>query len=303
MAGVAGRAPRAQRLRGSVRLKDRGPGMIPGPLRPRLLACVAAAGLAVLTSHAVAQNQPSLSPDEEISPRQVQTVPVTRPSAKPRSAPARSVPPPDSPAPGDDAMTAPRPNPQRSAAAAAATSAPKPSAHAVACAGAFAKDSNHLKLTEAFHPENVEYGEVAGAAGTKLNATLLFPKDPKRPLEVLWQNEAARSDTSVIVITGQSIWTGPKGLRLGLTLAALEKLNGKPFRLSGFDQPDGSTVLDWEGGALATLPGGCKVGIKLVPERKAASSVLAAAAGKEFTSNDAAIRAAKPTVAEIILGY
>ena len=130
---------------------------------------------------------------------------------------------------------------------------------------------------QAFQPKNVEYGEVAGAGGTKLNATILFPKDPKRHLEVLWQNEAARSDTSLIVITGQSTWTGPKGLRLGLTLAALEKLNGKPFRLSGFDQPDGSAVLDWQGGALASLPGGCKVGIRLAADRKAAADALAAA--------------------------
>lgn len=291
--------------------------MIDRPLRPLLLACLAAAAAALVPPSAAAQNQPTLSPDEEISPRQVQTVPVAKP--KPRPAPARSVPPADKPAPGDDAATAPRPTappaaatatapaavPAAPAAVPAAPAAPKPAAaaHAVACSGAFAKDSNHLKLMQAFQPKNVEYGEVAGAGGTKLNATILFPKDPKRHLEVLWQNEASRSDTSLIVITGQSTWTGPKGLRLGLTLAALEKLNGKAFRLSGFDQPDGSAVLDWQGGTLASLPGGCKVGIRLAPDRKAAADALAAAAGKEFGSNDAAIRAVKPTVAEILLGY
>src|SRR5262249_13086745 len=98
-------------------------------------------------------------------------------------------------------------------------------------------------------------------------------------------------------------WTGPKGLRLGLTLAALEKLNGKPFKLSGFDQADGSAVVDWQGGALDALPGGCKVGVKFAADRKAAADALAAAAGQEFTSDDAKIRAVKPTVAEIILGY
>jgi hypothetical protein len=261
--------------------------MIDRPLRPFLLACLAAAAAALVPPSAAAQNQPALSPDEEIAPRQVQTVPVVKP--KPRPAPARSVSPADKPVPGDDAPTA----------------APKPAAtaHAVACGGAFAKNSNHLKLMQAFQPKNVEYGEVAGAGGTKLNATILFPKDPKRHLEVLWQNEAARSDTSLIVITGQSTWTGPKGLRLGLTLAALEKLNGKAFRLSGFDQPDGSAVLDWQGGALAALPGGCKVGIRLAADRKTAADALAAAGGKELGSNEAAMRAVKPTVAEIILGY
>jgi hypothetical protein len=292
--------------------------MIDRPLRPLLRACLAAAAAALVPASAAAQNQPNLSPDEEISPRQVQTVPVVKP--KPRPAPARSVPPADKPVPGDDAATAPRASPPPGAATATAPAAappaaaapaptapaaPKPAtaAHAVACSGAFAKDSNHLKLMQAFQPKNVEYGEVAGAGSTKLNATILFPKDPKRHLEVLWQNEAARSDTSVIVITGQSTWTGPKGLRLGLTLAALEKLNGKAFRLSGFDQPDGSAVLDWQGGAFASLPGGCKVGIRLTADRKAAADALGAAKGKDLGSSDAAMRAVKPTVAEIILGY
>ena len=280
------------------------------PLRPLLLAGLVAAALAVAAPDAVAQNQPqpSLSPDELISPRQVQTVPAVKPNAKP-PAPARSVPPVENPTPGDD-TTAPRPNPAPATATApaavpAARAAPKSAAaaHSVACSGVFAKDSNHLKLTQAFEAKNVEYGEVAGAGGTKLNASILFPKDPKRHLEVMWNDEPGRSDTSIIVITGQSTWTGPKGLRLGLALAALEKLNGKPFKLSGFDQPDGSAVIDWQGGALASLPGGCKVGIKLAPDHKAAADALAAAAGKEFVSNDAKIRAVKPTVAEIVIGY
>jgi hypothetical protein len=293
-------------------------GMTHRPLRPLLVACLAAAG-ALAAPHAVAQNQPqpNLSPDEQISPRQVQTIPTVKP--KPRPAPTRAVPPADNPAPGDDAATAPRPNPVPNAATAtapaaaptapaaapAAPAAPKPATpgHTVACSGAFAKDSNHLKLMQAFQPKNVEYGEVAGAGGSKLNATILFPKDPKQHLEVLWSNEAARSDISLIVITGQSVWTGPKGLRLGLALAALEKLNGKPFKVSGFDQPEGSAVTDWQGGALANLPGGCKVGIKLAADRKAAANVLAAAGGKELTSDDPKIRAVKPTVAEIIFGY
>ncbi len=270
--------------------------MNPRPLRPLMLACLTAAAAAAAWPAIAQQDQPILSPDEQISPRQVQTVPAVKPKPKPRAPRAHAVPMMDKPVPGDVAAPAP-------AALTGTPARPKAGAHAVACGGAFAKNSNHLKLMQAFQPQNVDYGEVAGAGGAKLNATILFPKDPKRHLEVLWQNEAARSDTSVIVITGQSTWTAPKGLRLGLTLAALEKLNGKPFRLSGFDQADGSAVLDWQGGALASLPGGCKVGVKFAPDPKASADVLAAAGGTELGSDDAAIRAVKPTVAEIILGY
>ena len=259
-------------------------------LRIRLLAGLLAttallAAPALVVAPALAQQQPTLSPDEEISPRQVQTVPAVAPKPKKQ----RSITPEDKPVPGDDVA----PSPTRSA---------KPAA-TVACSGAFAKDSSHVKLAQMVGAANIEYGQVSGASGSALNASILYGKDPKRRLEVLWQNEAARSDTSLIVITGQSQWHGPKGLRLGLALAALEKLNGKPFKLSGFDQPDGSAVLDWQGGALASLPGGCQVGIKLKPDSKATPDALKAAAGKELLSSDPTVRAVKPVIGEIIFGY
>jgi hypothetical protein len=255
-----------------------------------LVAAISCAG-----SPAWAQGQPSLSPEEQISPRQVQTIPVVKPRA-PKPAPAAP-----SPAANPEPAVAPAPGPAPAPVLAAPK--PAPAVRTIACSGAFAKDSSHLKLAQAFEAKNIEYGQVAGAQGSALNATVLYPKDPKHRLEVVWQNEAARSDTSVIVITGQSQWRAPKGLHLGLAIAALEKLNGKPFKLSGFDQADGSAVLDWQGGALASLPGGCLVGVKLAPDRKAAPDVLAAAGGKELSSNDAGVRAAKPVVSEIILGY
>jgi hypothetical protein len=249
------------------------------PIRALLLASLIAA------IPAPSDAQAPLSPEDQISPRQMQSAPA-QPGPRAKRAARSASPSRPGPAVGNPA-----------------SGAPKPAARTVACSGVFAKDSTHLKLAQAFEAKNIEFGAVAGPDGTSLNASILYGGDPKRRLEVLWQNEAARSDVSLIVITGQSQWSAPKGLRLGLALAALEKLNGKPFKLSGFDQPDGGSALDWEGGALAELPGGCKVGIRLAPDRKASPEVLAAAAGKEFLSGDAAMRAAKPVIAEIVLGY
>jgi hypothetical protein len=228
---------------------------------------------------AFAQVQRPLPQEDQLAPRQMQPAP---PRARaPSSAAAPSAMPPA-------ATTAP---------------APKPAARVVACSGVFARASSHLKLAQVFDSRNVTFGEVAGPAGSTLMASIVYPTDPKRRLEVLWQNEAARMDTSLIVITGQSQWSGPKGLRLGLPLAALEKLNGKPFKLAGFDQQNGGVALDWQGGALATLPGGCNVGITFKPDPKAPPDAVAAVAGAEFMSSDPIVRAAKPAVSEIIFGY
>jgi hypothetical protein len=173
----------------------------------------------------------------------------------------------------------------------------------IACNGPFAKDSSHIRLAQVFGAQNVEFTEVDGPDNSKLMASVLFPKDPKRRLEVLWENNATRTSTQLIVINGQSAWSAPQGLRLGLQIAALEKLNRKPFKLTGFGA-DGSTVADWQGGALASLPGGCKLGLRLVMDQRAPEEARTKLAdAKELLSSDAGVRAVRASIAEILLGY
>src|SRR5271170_4279807 len=119
-------------------------------------------------------------------------------------------------------------------------------------------------------------------------ASVVFSKDPKRRLEVWWSRPTNRSDTHLIVINGTSEWTAPGELRLGLTLAELEQLNGKPFKLSGFDKNNVATLSNWSGGTLASPAGGCKIGISLrAASTAAASAISSLPADREFSSGDA----------------
>jgi hypothetical protein len=174
----------------------------------------------------------------------------------------------------------------------------------VSCSGVFARDSSHAKLASAFQSRNVTFTQVDASSGGKAMASVLYGKDPKRRLEVWWSKPASRSDTHLIVINGQSDWVAPGELHLGLALAELEKLNGKPFKLSGFDKDHVATLSDWNGGQLAALAGGCKVGISLRADPKTAASALSdLPADRGFTSSDTALRAANPTVSEILVAY
>ena len=96
----------------------------------------------------------------------------------------------------------------------------------------------------------------------------------------------------------------PGGLHLGLTLAQLEKLNHKAFKIKGFDKDGNATVSDWDDGTLATLAGGCKSGVTLRADPKIpADTVAALPADKEYSSADPEMRAVKPSVSEILIGY
>ena len=84
----------------------------------------------------------------------------------------------------------------------------------------------------------------------------------------------------------------------------MEKLNHKPFKLKGFDKDRMATVSDWDGGAMATLPGDCNAGLGLRADPKTSAAAFSAiSADKEYGSSDPAVRAAKPTVREILIGY
>jgi hypothetical protein len=169
----------------------------------------------------------------------------------------------------------------------------------VECSGPFAKDSGMLALAVTYDARNMIFTHET-VQGAQVGATVLFPKDPRRRLEVWWQNPN-RTGTYLIDIAGKSIWSGPKGLKLGLTLEQLQKLNKKPFKLSGFDGNDIASVADWDGGELATLPGDCKAGVSLHANAKTAQTALPAK--DQYSSEDPAMRALKPTVSEILIGY
>jgi hypothetical protein len=235
------------------------------------------------------------APPPQPAPRQQQPAAQQQQPA-PQRAPQAAAPPPQTSAPAEPHRAAPKPK--------AARAAPP---HAIACSGTFGKESSHAKLAAAFGNNNVAWTQVDGPDSTKLNASVLFPRDPKRRLEVLWANEEARSDIQIIAINGQSTWTAPKGLKLGLTVAAIEKLNGKPFMLKGFKGDSGGLVTSWENGALDKLPGGCRVGVRFAPDPKAPpppegeTDVLTS--DKEYLSNAPGFKSSSPKIGEILIGY
>ena len=180
----------------------------------------------------------------------------------------------------------------------AAPPAPAPKKQAAAqnilCDGPFAKDTTHEKLAKAFGARNV-LSTTGGAS------TIVFPNDIKRRVEVTWRDMGARARPASILVEGQSAWR-VRGFRLGDAMAQVEKANGKPFKLAGFAD-GGGNARDWQGGKLDNLSGGCVLGMRFAPNAKAAADARAKLASGEFVSDSADVRAVKPVIVELIVGY
>jgi hypothetical protein len=237
----------------------------------------------------VPRSNHSVSPDDQLAPSQTnQPIPQAVPeppsashSAKPGAASAAAEP----------RATTVKP------------SQPGAGRTVVACgSGPFAQDSGMLALAMTFGDGNVSFTQEK-VQDSEVGATIVYPKDPRRRLEVWWSNPN-RTGLYLIDIAGKSVWTGPGGLRLGLTLPELEKLNHKPFKLKALDKDGVATVSDWDGGTLAALPGGCKATVSFRADAKTAKDAASAiSADHEYSSSDSAVRAAKLSVGEILIGY
>jgi hypothetical protein len=254
-------------------------------LMRRDLAWFTAVALILLPAAATAQQTRWPDPPAAATAPPPTDPAATKPARKPRQKPAAA-----------QGQTDPRLEQEPAAAGAAAPRA-RPAARPAAalnvlCDGAFGKDSTHDRLVKAYGERNV----------VAQGSTILFPTDAKRRLEVTWHDSAGRSRPATIVVEAQSTWR-VRGFRLGDALARVEKVNGKPFRLAGFDGDSPGAVRNWEDGKLDTLSGGCQLGMRFAPGPKTPPPARAKLASGEFSSDSPDVKAAKPTIVELIVAY
>lgn len=135
----------------------------------------------------------------------------------------------------------------------------KPASDAVACSGVFGPDSSEALVKQTFGAENVVTGTVPGPEGTELLATTVFPADPDRRMEFGWFDEENFDRLSYVELSPSQ--TAPGGVRLGMSAAEVEALNGEPYLVGGFGWDYGGYAVI-ESGALASAEGDCQLSIR-----------------------------------------
>jgi hypothetical protein len=171
------------------------------------------------------------------------------------------------------------------------------------CQGPFAKDTDHKRLVAAFDHANVVRETVYEAEGLEVRASIVFPKDPARRLVVRWSDEKVLRHPARIDLEGSG-WTGPEGLRIGSPIETVEKANGRPFVLYGFEWDYGGSIESWKGGALGNRPGGCSFNPIFEGDDTAPEEALSAVASdSQFASDSSAMKAARPRIRSLHLNY
>ncbi len=173
----------------------------------------------------------------------------------------------------------------------------------IACRGQFGPKATHADLVKVYGARNVTFEEVDRAEGEKAKASVLFSKDPSRRLEIEWFDEKKRARPSVITVFKEgNLWTGPLGIKNGMTIQEIEQRAGKPFKINGFAF-DVAGAIHPGGTKLEKLPGGCTFGGHFDIEGGLPQELKRFVGEVEIDSNDPDLLKLKPKLWIYTLSY
>jgi hypothetical protein len=154
--------------------------------------------------------------------------------------------------------------------------------------GAIEKGMTLTGLKSVFGGGAVNAVVLPGPEGSEIDGARMFV-GTDREVEIIFNPEGNEREIWEVKPIGKA-WKFENGLKLGLSLEEVEKINGKAFKVWGFD---------WDLGGWADLTGGRlegKVSIRLEPSAAASEEL---SGDKQIASTDKKLRAAKPKVSEL----
>jgi hypothetical protein len=182
--------------------------------------------------------------------------------------------------------------------------------------GPITAKTTRADLVRYFGEKNIEDTDIVVSDGGREPGTLVFGGQPDAALGVLWTDEdnAGSLVRGVIVCYGSPVpnkcrWHTAEAISFGTELKTLERLNGRKFKLNGFDWGYGGLVTSWEGGRLQPLASACgRVNLRLDPAPGPASDersdLIEQLEGEvEFWSSDGPMQALNPAVDHIGISF
>ena len=170
--------------------------------------------------------------------------------------------------------------------------------------GVLKLSNSERDLGAGYGAQNIRHVTVSLGEGETVSGTLLYPDDPEKRVEIVWMNATARRYPMHAILRGtRSRWTLPRGITLGTTLAELERLNGRPFTMTGFGWDYSGAVTDWEGGALSNLKGQAWLYLEPAPGKDKDPSFSQVQGDRDISSTSPAMRAIEPRITRIRVSF
>lgn len=169
-------------------------------------------------------------------------------------------------------------------------------------------DASTASLVARFGRDQVTTEIIELGEGFTQRGTVVFAGDPRRRVEIFWQDSVAERFPEKVTVRGDtSDWITPNGITLGTSLQSLERVNGRPFHLAGFAFDYSGAITDWAGGRLGPSPaaacdlhGGVDPREDTPANRRRANMLQG---DSDFMSNQPDMHALNPRVDRLSLDY
>lgn len=103
------------------------------------------------------------------------------------------------------------------------------------------------QLLEFYGKENVELRDAVDFDGNDIGKAWVVYPDTENEMEVIFYKDSTKA---VTFAREESKWRSPFGIKPGDPIEKVNKVNGRGFRVNGFEWTNGGTVDSWEGGAM-----------------------------------------------------
>jgi len=118
--------------------------------------------------------------------------------------------------------------------------------------GEIRASTSESDLIRIYGSSNVVKSDVYVGEGESVPGTTLFAGDAERTLQIIWKSTPVMSNPESIYVQGKR-WRTTNGLGLDSSLKEIEKLNGGPIEIFGFEWDYGGTIANCLDGKLNYL--------------------------------------------------
>ena len=168
--------------------------------------------------------------------------------------------------------------------------------------GAISTSTTRQDLVTRYGDANVTDQEIDVGEGETESGTVLFADDKKRTITILWNDAEAKASPKFVILREKgSLWRTAHGVSIGTSLRELERINGRPFTLSGLGWDYEGTVMSWNDGALEKeFQHNGRVIVRLAPSAAGQVDLDKLAGDRPFSSANPIMQRVNPQIYEIM---